>query len=165
MNVLQGLTNPNYLIFALLFIGVIFYLAFMRQRESSRITRKFGQEEIVITSFGVNYYGLESEPGGPLRSAGALVLLREGLYYRARFTSRELFIPGSAITYIGVSGTHKGKALHQQVVVIQFLNPEGREERAAFRMPYPAQWVAAIKANLLEKRPRRSGRKSNKGPR
>jgi len=152
MDVLEGFTNSSWLIFALIFLGVIFYLAYMRQRESKRIADKFDKNEIIITSFGVNYYGLESEPGGPLRSAGALVLLKNGLYYRARFAKRELHIPGSAITYIGVTNAHKGKDLHQAVVVVQFLNPEGKEERAAFRMPYPSQWVAAIKSNQLEKK-------------
>jgi hypothetical protein len=152
MDVLEGITNPNWLIFALIFLGLIFYLAYMRQRESKRITDKFDKSEIVITSFGVNFYGLESEPGGPLRSAGVLVLLKDGIYYRARYANRELHIPGSAITYIGVTTVHKGKDLHQTVVALQFLNPEGKEERAAFRMPYPAQWVAAIKSNLLDTR-------------
>lgn len=163
MNVLEGLTNPNWLVFALIFLGIIFYLAYMRQRESKRILDKFEKQEIIITSFGVNYYGLESEPGGPLRSSGVLVLLKNGIYYRARFVNRELFIPGSSITYIGVSDTHKGRNLHQSVVVLQFLNPDGREEKAAFRIPYPAQWVAAIKVNLLDqknqvsKKPRKRG--------
>ena len=152
MDVLEGITNPNWLIFALLFLGIIFYLAYMRQRETKRITEKFDKEQIIITSFGVNYYGLQSEPGGPLRSAGALVLLKDGIYYRARFSKRELYIPGSAITYIGVTNVHKDKDLHQTVVVLQFLSPEGREERAAFRIPYPGQWVSAIKSNLLEKK-------------
>jgi hypothetical protein len=152
MDVLEGITNPNWLIFALLFIGIVFYLAYMRQRETKRITDKFDKDQIIITSFGVNYYGLESEPGGPLRSAGALVLLKGGIYYRARFAKRELYIPGSAITYIGVTNVHKKKDLHQTVVVLQFLSPEGREERAAFRIPYPGQWVGAIKGNLLEKK-------------
>jgi hypothetical protein len=151
MDVLEGITNLNWLIFALIFLGVIFYLAYMRQRETKRIAEKFDRDEIIITSFGVNYYGLESEPGGPLRSAGALVLLKHGIYYRARYAKRELYIPGSAITYIGVTNVHKGKDLHQTVVVLQFLNPEGREEKAAFRIPYPGQWVGAIKSNLLEK--------------
>ena len=151
MNVLEGITNPNWLIFALIFLGIIFYLAYMRQRETKRITDKFDKEQIVITSFGVNYYGLESEPGGPLRSAGALVLLKDGIYYRARYAKRELHIPGSAITYIGMTNVHKDKDLHQSIVVVQFLNPEGREERAAFRIPYPGQWISAIKSNLLEK--------------
>jgi hypothetical protein len=152
MDIMEGITNPSWLIFALLFLGVIFYLAYMRQRETKRITDKFDKERIVITSFGVNYYGLESEPGGPLRSAGALVLLKDGIYYRARFARRELHIPGSAITYIGVTNVHKGKDLHHTVVVLQFLSAEGREERAAFRIPYPGQWVSAIKGNLLEKK-------------
>jgi hypothetical protein len=152
MDVLEGITNPNWLIFAILFLGIVFYLAYMRQRETKRIADKFDKSEIIITSFGVNYYGLESEPGGPLRSSGALVLLKDGIYYRARYANRELHIPGSAITYIGVTNVHKGKDLHQTVVVLQFLNPEGKEEKAAFRMPYPAQWVAAIKSNLLDKK-------------
>jgi hypothetical protein len=152
MNALEGITNPNWLVLALLFLAVIFYLAYMRQRETRRILSRFAKEEIIITSFGVNYYGLDSEPGGPLRSSGALVLVKNGVYYRARFARRELFIPGASITYIGVSNQHKGKDLHQNVVVIQFLSPEGREDKAAFRIPYPAQWVGAIKANLIGKK-------------
>lgn len=152
MEVAQTFSNPNWLIFAVLFILIMFYLVYMRQRETKRIADKFDNSEIIITSFGVNYYGLESEPGGPLRSAGALVLLKNGIYYRARYAKRELFIPGSSITYIGVTNVHKGKDLHQSVVVLQFLSEDGKEEKAAFRMPYPAQWVAAIKSNLLEKK-------------
>jgi len=149
---LEGLTNPNWLVFALLFLAVLFYLAFMRNREARRISEKFPREQIVLTSFGVNYYGLESEEGPPLRSTGALVLLKDRLYYRARFANRELSIPGAAITGIGVTDTHKGKPLHQYVVAIRFLNAAGKEEKAAFRMPLPAQWTAAIKATLLGER-------------
>jgi hypothetical protein len=152
MDVVERFSNPNWLIFAVLFILVMFYLVYMRQRESKRIADKFDKNEIIITSFGVNYYGLESEPGGPLRSAGVLVLLKDGIYYRARFSKRELMIRGTSIAYIGVTNTHKGKDLHQTVVVLQFLNPDGKEEKAAFRIPYPAQWVAAIKSNLLDEK-------------
>jgi hypothetical protein len=157
MNVNEGLTNPSWLTFALVFLGIIFYLAYMRQKETRRITRKFPAEQIVLTGFGVNYYGLESEPGRPLRSSGVLVLLRDALYYRARFARRELTIPGPAITYIGVTDMHKNRPLHQSVVSIRFLGPEGREEKAAFRIPYPAQWVAAIKTNLIEKKSSSAG--------
>jgi hypothetical protein len=163
MDVLEGITNPRWLVFALLFLGIIFYLAYMRQRETKRITDKFDKQDIIITSFGVNYYGLESEPGGPLRSAGVLVLLKDGIYYRARFANRELVISGSAITYIGVTNVHKGKDLHQSVVVLQFLNQDGKEEKAAFRIPYPAQWVAAIKNNLLDNKAQAPRKPRNTG--
>lgn len=153
MNVLEGLTNPGWLSFAVLFLAIIAALASLRQRETRRIQEKFDAREIVITSFGVNYFGLESEPGGPLRSAGVLVLVKDGLWYRARFARRELFIPGRAITYIGVTQTHKGRQLHQQAIVVHFLNAAGRQDKAAFRLPLPAQWVAAIKANLIGDRP------------
>ena len=152
MSFLEGLSNPNWLVFALLFLAVLFYLVFMRNREARRIGEKFPREQIVLSSFGVNYYGLESEPGPPLRSTGALVLLKDRLYYRARFADRELAIPGAAITGIGVTGVHKGRPLHQYVVDIRFLNAAGREEKAAFRVPLPAQWSAAIKATLIEDR-------------
>lgn len=151
---MEGLTNPSWLIFALLFLGIVFFLAYNRQRETRRIAQKFEKSRIIISSFAVNFFGLESEPGGPLRSSGVLVLLKDGLYYRARFANRELFIPGSAITYIGVTDTHKKKPLHQNVVVLQFLNNDGKEDKAAFRIPYPAQWISAIKANLLDTKSR-----------
>jgi len=152
MNLMEGLTNPSWLVFALLFLAVLLYLVILRNREARRIGEKFPREQIVLTSFGVNYFGLESEPGSPLRSVGALVLLKDSLYYRARFANRELTIPGAAITHIGVTDTHKGKPLHQYVVAIRFLNAEGKEEKAAFRIPLPAQWTAAIKATLIHGR-------------
>ncbi len=149
MEFLEGLTNPGWLTFALVFLGIIFFLAFIRQRESKRILEKFDEDNIIITAFGVNYFGLESEKGGPLRSSGALVLLKDGLYYRARYLKRELFIKGNSITYIGISDVHKGKPLYQNAVIIQFLNDEGKEDKAAFRMPYPNHWLVAIRKNLI----------------
>jgi len=153
MNLMEGITNPNWLVFAAAFLAILLFMVFMRNREARRISEKFPRERIVLTSFGVNYYGLESEPGGPLRSTGALVLLKDSLYYRARFANRELTIPGASITQIGVTDTHKGKPLHQYVVAIRFLNAEGKVEKAAFRIPLPAQWTAAIKATLIRGRP------------
>jgi hypothetical protein len=150
---MDGLPNFGYLPFAILFLLVVFTMVYLRQVETRRIEKKFDRKEIIITSFGVNFFGRESEPGGPLRSSGALVLLRSGMYYRARFSSRELFIPGPDITYLGVTDAFKGRPLHQQVMVIGFRAGEGKTDRAAFRLPHIAQWAAAIKANLLGRKP------------
>ncbi len=161
MNYLEGITNPGWLSFAILFLGIIFFMAVVRQRESKRIMEKFNSDDIIITSFGVNYFGLESEKGGPLRSSGALVLLKNGLYYRARYRKKELFIKKGTITYIGVSDVHKRKPLYQNVVVIKFVNDDGNEEKAAFRMPYPNQWIMAISKNLVAGNPRPVNSNSN----
>ncbi len=149
MDYLEGITNPGWLVFAIGFLGIIFFLAVVRQRESKRIMEKFNEDDIIITSFGVNYFGLESEKGGPLRSSGALVLLKHGLYYRARYRKIELYIKKGTITYIGISDVHKKKPLYQNAVVIKFIGDNGKEEKAAFRMPYPNQWMMAISKNLI----------------
>jgi len=152
MNALEGLTNPSWLSFAVLFLAIMIAMVYLRQRDAKRVQEKFRHDQIIITSFGVNYFGLESEPGGPLRSSGALVLVKDGLWYRARFAKRELFIPGASITSISVVHTHKGKELHQNVIAIHFLDSAGKQDKAVFRLPLPAQWVAAIKAHLIGNR-------------
>jgi len=80
------------------------------------------------------------------------VLLKNGLYYRARWRQIELFVLGSTITYIGVSDVFKKKSLYQHAVIISFLNEQGKDDKAAFRIQYPTQWINAIKVNLLNKK-------------
>lgn len=152
MEFLKGITDPGWLAFALFFLGIIFFMAYNRQRESRRILKKFDDKDIVLTSFGANYFGLESQKGGPLRSSGALVLLKDAIYYRARYLNREIMIKGNSITYIGISDVHKGKPLYQNAVIIRFINEEGKEDKAAFRMPYPNHWLSAIRTNFLNKK-------------
>ena len=38
------------------------------------------------------------------------------------------------------------------MVAIRFLDADGKEQKAAFRIPLPAQWTAAIKATLIRDR-------------
>ncbi len=146
------LTSDNsWIIFIIIFGGLIGYIAIMQRVESARILKKFDRTSIILMSFGVNYFGLESEPGRPARSTGCLVLSLDGLYYRARHTNRELTIPGGTITNIEVIDVHKGKSLHQKVIGINFLNPDGKVDRAAFRIPHPARWVDTIKKRFMNR--------------
>jgi hypothetical protein len=145
----ERLSDPGWLMTALLLIAMVAFLVFLRIREARRIVRKFSRERIVLTSFSVTFYGLESEPGGPARSVGALVLSKDGLYFLARVSHRELTIPGSAIIHLDVTNTHRGRTLRQYVLAIRFLNSEGKGETAAFRLLRPARWITAIKATLI----------------
>lgn len=122
----------------------------MRSVESRRVHNKFSSDSILLTAFGVNYFGLSSEPGKPLRSAGSLVLVREGLYYRARFLKREVFIPGENITSLEVVDYHKGVNLHQKALAVNFRNKEkGSPDRAVLRIPYPNNWITAIRGVFI----------------
>lgn len=135
-------------ILALFFFGAVALLMFMRRFESKRIEKAFERERVIITGFGINYFGLSSEKGGPARSSGVLVLLKDGIYYHGRFSKRELYIPKESIRSINIVDTHKGRPLYQRAVAIRFIDGQGREVSAAFRLPYPDRWITAIKRNL-----------------
>lgn len=132
------------LVFGLLFMAAVFLLAFFRNKESRRIRAKFSEEEILLSAFGVQFYGVDSEGGKPLRSTGALVLTHKGIYYRARFTKRELLIRPDQFSSLSIIDTFKGKPMHVKIVAFNFLNDEGNRDRAAFRIPYPERWSRAL---------------------
>ncbi|MFP4267600.1 MAG: hypothetical protein ACLFNZ_09870 [Spirochaetaceae bacterium] len=142
--------DQSWLIMGFIIFGLIIFLAVMRSVESRRVHNKFSSDSILLTAFGVNYFGLSSEPGKPLRSAGSLVLVREGLYYRARFLKREVFIPGDTISSLEVVDYHKGINLHQKALAINFRNKDkGSPDRAVFRIPYPNNWITAIRGVFI----------------
>ncbi|MFP4617221.1 MAG: hypothetical protein ACLFMZ_00130 [Spirochaetaceae bacterium] len=142
--------DQSWLIMGFIIFGLIIFLAVMRSVESRRVHNKFSSDSILLTAFGVNYFGLSSEPGKPLRSAGSLVLVRDGLYYRARFLKREVFIPGDTISSLEVVDYHKGINLHQKALAINFRNKDkGSPDRAVFRIPYPNNWITAIRGVFI----------------
>lgn len=153
MDPLQVFANPNWLVVLLFLLGVLLYVVVSRRRQSRRIVQRFAKKDMVFSSFGASFLGLESDTNAPSRRSGALILLTSGIYFRVRFTRRELFIPTASITYVGVAESFKRKPLHQEVLVLNFLSPRGKGETAFFRVPTPARWVTAIKASLLEKKP------------
>jgi hypothetical protein len=149
MTFAERLADPGWRLTALLFLGMILSMAALRLSESARLRRKFPRARVVRTSFLVTYYGLESQPAGPLRSLGAVVLLKDGLYFRARVSGFQLSIPASAILNIGLSNTHRGRTLRQYVVAIRFQTSEGQGETAAFRFAQPGRWLTALRETLL----------------
>ncbi len=152
MNFLERLHDPSWLMTALLLLGMILALVVLRIREARKLGEKFPRESIVLTSFAVTYYGLDSEPGQIQRIVGALLLHKDGLYFRARAAKRELAIPRAAIIRIEATNTHRNRNLRLYVVGIRFRTPEGGQDTAAFRLTQPARWIAAIKATLIEGR-------------
>lgn len=153
----QNFATDNVYIIGLLIIVFVFFLAGIRFMETRRIEKKFPKDRIVISSFGVNYFGLASEPGPPRRSTGALVLLKDGMYYRARYLKLELFIPGGALIKVDVVDAHKGKLLYQKMLGFTFVNETKKLDVAAFRMPHPSQWWTAVETLFLKNNPPKNG--------
>jgi hypothetical protein len=146
------LGEQQWLIIAVVFFGIIGYIALMRWRDRKWIEARFGSRPILAMSFGVNFFGSTSEPGKPRRSSGFLLLLSDQLFYRSRVKKIELEIPAARIARVYHDRTHKGVDLHQSLVKIDFLNNHNQKDTAAFKVPYPPQWIQAIDNALLKKK-------------
>ena len=146
------LKTQQWMIIAVVFFGIMAYIAWIRWRDRKWIDERFGNDKIVATSFGVNYFGSATEPGSPRRSSGFLILLNDRVFYRSRFKKLELEIPAARIARVYHDKTHKGVDLHQSLVKIDFVNNKNEKDTAAFRVPYPPQWINAIENNLLKNR-------------
>lgn len=127
------------------FIFAVFFFMWFLQRDMKKVRKKFNEKDIVIASYGVRFYGLASEPGGLLNSGGQMILLKSGLYYKGRFDKRELFISKGDLLSIAVTDFHKGEPTIGKCLAFYFTNKDGKIDRAAFELPYPKQWVDAIK--------------------
>jgi hypothetical protein len=142
--------NQQWIYIALIFFGIIGYIAFIRRRDRKWIEKRFGDQKVLAMSFGVNYFGRASEPGKPRKSSGFLLLMPDQLFYRSRTARLELQIVGRNIARVYPDSSIKGYNLHQSVVKIDFINENDERDSAAFKVPYPPQWINAIQNNLLK---------------
>ena len=143
--------NQQWIFIALVFFGILAYIAIMRWRDRKWIDSRFGSQNLRAISFGVNYFGQATEPGKPRRSSGFLLLLPDRLFYRSRVKKIELEIPGDRIARVYHERTHKGVDLHMSLVKIDFINSDDQRDTAAFKVPYPPQWIQAIERTLVKK--------------
>ncbi len=123
-------------------------IALWQWRDKRWISRRFKPGEVIVMSFGVTFYGCESDTGRFRNYTGLLLLLKSGLMFRTRFLGKEFKIPKEAIRSVYVGKDHRGKKLYQYVMKIDFVNRRGEPDSAAFRVPYPKQWMSAIGKTL-----------------
>jgi hypothetical protein len=143
--------NQQWVFIAIIFFGIIAYIAFIRWRDRKWIENRFRGQKVLAMSFGVNYFGRASEPGKPRSSSGFLLLLPDRLFYRSRTAGLELSIAGDKIAGVYPGNSLKGVNLHQSVMKIDFVNENNDRDSTAFKVPYPPQWINAIKAHLLSR--------------
>ncbi len=151
MNLLDS-GNINTFVVGGIFMGVVLLISFVRNRETKHLREKLGEGNIVMSGSNVHFYGIESVPGIPFNSMGALGLSSEGLYYRARYSRREIFLEGKCITSITATDDFKGKNMYGNIVAINFVNKNGEKDRAGFRIPYPDKWSRSITQLFLSKK-------------
>jgi hypothetical protein len=129
--------------------GVVLGMLAVRGRLVRRVQKELGKDKVLL----VTTSRLASlAVGRKLRfslDAGILMLLKSGLYYHSWFSRRELYIPGPAITYIGVADGGDGHGRPRGRVILRFLTTLGQEDGVTLRLLSPDQWVSAIKTHLI----------------
>ena len=136
--------TDNWPAIALLGGVVIFGLALVRWRERRFIKARFKGDTPLIMSFGVSFLGLESEPGRVKSEGGLLALFSDFLYYRGRTSGRELIIETIRIIEIDHGRRHRDFELDRDALKTSFYASGDKIETAAFTVPYPSQWIAAL---------------------
>lgn len=127
--------------------GVCLGMLAVRVRLVRRVQRELGREKLLlVTSSSLRSLASAGRLSLVLE-AGILMLLSSGLYYHSWLGRRELYIPGPAITYIGVADGGDGHVRGQ--VILRFLTTLGKEDGVTIRLLSPDQWVAAIKTHLI----------------
>jgi len=148
---IEALTNQHWTLIGFGFFALLFYIAWMRWRDRRWIEKRFGGQNIRSLSFGVICYGCASDPGEVRPSNGYLILLADRLFFRSRNRRLEIDIPGNRIKKVYHDVRHRGEDLHQSLVMVDFINPQNRKDTVAFKVPYPPQWMQAIRVNLSVK--------------
>jgi hypothetical protein len=142
------LSNQQWILIGLAFFGILFYVAWIRWKDRRWIDQRFGQQAIRAISFGVISFGLAKEPGKVKRLSGCLILLTDRLFFRSRNGKVEIDIPGDRIKKVYHDVRHKGEDIHQSLVKVDFVHHNGHRDTAAFKVPYPPQWIQAICLSL-----------------
>jgi hypothetical protein len=132
------------IVVGVLFMAVVLAISFVRNLEAKRLRSRLGEENIVLSAYNVHYYGVESIPGVPFNSMGALGLSKDGIYYISRYMKKELFISGNQMSSITATDDFKGKNMYGHIVAINYINDNGEKDRVGLRIPYPEKWSRAI---------------------
>ena len=143
--------SQGWLPYALVLFIILGYFVWRRYEDRRWLKERFGGEEPLAISFGVKYYGLASEPGPPRRGDnGFLAMFGDRLLFRSRRARVELEIPGRLIARIYHDHEHKGFELNTSVIKVDFIGDGAGRDCAAFKVPYPPQWIKAVGETLLK---------------
>ncbi len=116
-----------------------------------RIESELGRGKVLLITNSRLSVLQEDQARARLLDSGVLILLKNGLYYHSWLSRREVFIPGPAITYIGVPDAKAGAVAERGAVILRFLNSLGKEDGVLIRLLSPDQWVSAIKTHLISR--------------
>lgn len=136
--------QQNWFFFVLFFFGIIAVFTLLRRRDRNLLKTRFPGLEPVVQSFGIKFYGLQNSPNAPKPEPGFLVLFFDRLYFQSPRKKIELEIPVENIRESTHDTVFKNRDFYQTLIIIHFTDENGIQDQAAFRVPYPNQWLNAV---------------------
>jgi len=134
-----------------LFFSVVFYFSWMRRKDKKWVRQGFAADEILAISFGTIRFRGRPSKKKVRKQKGFLILVPHALIFKpgASMFQDDIKKPAFEILKkdarrVYHSASHKGRDLNQSVINIDFINARGDMDSAAFKVPYPPQWLAAI---------------------
>jgi hypothetical protein len=115
----------------------------MKKPLEARIAAQYAEHEVLLKDLGANSFGLESKGVFQLRGNGALVLTASHLHFFQFLTKREVRIPLGAITELGFTHTHLGKATTRNLLKVRF-EEGGKADSIAWYVNDPQAWKERI---------------------
>lgn len=138
-------TDQSWMLIALIFFGVLFFVVWMRWRDQRWIENRFGKEGIMAVSFGVEYYEKIKDSDRIKRHSGFLLLLSDRLFFRSRKAKIQVEITRSCASRVYHDHVLQGIELNQSVVKLDFISAAGQADSAAFKVPYPPNGSRLLK--------------------
>jgi heme exporter protein D len=135
-------------ILGIVLAGLAVAYLLLRRRILRHVAAELGRETLLLATaarVGASNGAAASSPA----SVGVLMLLSNGLYFHSWVGSREVFVPGPSISWIGVSDARGAPRSERHRILVRFLNAAGKEDGITIRLLYPEEWVAAIKTHLI----------------
>jgi len=135
-----------------LFLCGIIGMSWLTHKEKKWIKDTYKKENIIALGFGVTCYGLSSGQGAPKRYRGFLLIHRDGLLFKNRFSKTRFDIKAESIQKVYHATSHKGARLYKSAVKVDFTPSPKNSDTIAFKLAYPPQWIEIIEKAFIKKK-------------
>ncbi len=135
-----------------LFLCGIIGMSWLTHKEKKWIKNTYKKEDIIALGFGVTCYGLSSDQGASKRYKGFLLIHRDGLLFKNRFSKTRFDIPAASIKKAYHDTSHKGVKLYKSAVKVDFSASRKHSDTIAFKLSYPPQWIEIIEKAFIKKK-------------
>ncbi|MBD3190274.1 MAG: hypothetical protein GF308_06505 [Candidatus Heimdallarchaeota archaeon] len=116
--------------------------------KKQRILEKTDSKEVIKSTRGANFFGLESKGNKQIRGNGNLFLTDKCLYFKMWVLKKEIIIPLSAIEKLETPKWHIGKSKFRPLLKIFFINKSGKKDSAAWLVKDLENWINVIKGMI-----------------